>query len=98
MHREAEYLTTGFYGTSTTFGNSFILEGTLDICKLLRKSESQLVEMSQLRGNAASNPTEGYFLEIGLFSFSSNPGAITVVTDIEYDAVFTEPVANYGDS
>jgi hypothetical protein len=90
--------TTGFYGSSTTSGNSFILRGSLDIAKLLKKTPKQLVEMANLRGDNSTNPAEGYFFEIGLFSFSSNPGAITVICDIEYDAVFTEPRVNSGDS
>jgi len=91
-------LAAAFYGSSTSSGNTFTLTGSLDILKLLRKSQNQLVEMANLRGSSAANPSEGYFLEIGLFSFSSNPGAITVISDLEFDSVFTEPVTNFGDS
>jgi len=89
---------TGFYGNSTSTGNAFIISGSLNIARLLGKTPQQLVEMANLRGDSASNPTEGYFFEVGLFSFSSDPGVITVICDIEYDAVFTEPKFNSGDS
>jgi len=91
-------LASAFYGSSTSTGNTFTLTGSLDILKLLRKKQDELVEMANLRGSSAANPAEIYFLEVGLFSFSSNPGAITVISDIEFDSVFTEPVTNYGDS
>jgi hypothetical protein len=91
-------LASGFYGGSTTTGNSFVLSGDLNICKLIHKTPQQVVEMANLRGSVASDPAEGYFFELGLFSFSSNPGAITVICDIEYDAIFTEPICTAGDS
>jgi len=91
-------LASAFYGSSTSTGNTFTLTGSLDVLKLLRKKQNELVEMANLRGSSAANPVEGYFLEVGLFSFSSNPGAITVISDIEFDSVFTEPVTNFGDS
>jgi len=89
---------TAFYGQAGGVGNQFILKGELDIAKLLRKTPQQLIEMANLRGTSAANPTEGYFFEIGLFSFSNNPGAITVLCDLEYDAVFSEPVVDSGAS
>lgn len=91
-------LGSGFYGASQTTGNSWVLSGDLSICKLLHKTPQQVVEMSNLRGTVASDPAEGYFFEVGLFSFSSNPGAVTVLCDIEYDAVFSEPICTAGDS
>jgi len=75
-----------------------VLQGTISIAKLLGKTDQQLVEMANLRGDASSNPVEGYFFELGLMGVSSNPGAITVIVELEYDAVFTEPVTNFGDS
>jgi len=107
MASQADYATcvekrnvmaTGFYGVATSTGNAFVLRGALNVARLLGKTEQQIVEMANLRGNASANPVEGYFFELGLFSFSFNPGAITVVSTIEYDAVFTEPKFNSGDS
>lgn len=89
---------SAFYGASMTTGMQFTLSGSLDIAKLLRKTPQQLIEMANLRGDSGANPLEGYFFEVGLFSFSSNPGSVTVICDVEYDAIFTEPRFNSGDS
>jgi len=89
---------TAFYGSATSTANSFTISGSLNLAHLLGKTPQQLIEMANLRGDSSANPVEGYFFEIGLFSFSSDPGTITVISDIEYDAVFTEPKFNSGDS
>jgi len=91
-------LCSGDYGAQGQIQSASAFYGQLSIPALLGKSRSQVIEMSQLRGTAAASPTEGYFFELGFFSESNNPGAITWVAEIEYDTVFSEPVANFGDS
>jgi len=89
---------SAFYGNATSTGNTFTISGSLDIAALLGKTPQQLIEMANLRGDSSNNPAEVFYFEVGLFSFSSNPGAITVISTVEFDAVFTEPKFNSGDS
>lgn len=91
-------LASSFYGSSGIPTLAPPLEGHINIPRVLQKPASQIVDAANYRGTSAANPTEGYFFEIGLFSFSSNPGAITIVTEMEFDAVFTEPIGTFGDS
>lgn len=91
-------LSSSFYGSSAMPTLAPPLEAHISIPRLLQKPSSQIIDAANYRGTVAANPTEGYFLEIGLFSFSSNPGAITLITEMEFSAVFTEPVCTFGDS
>jgi len=88
----------GAYSGQGGITSASAFEGQLSVSRLLGKTRRELVEMANLRGDAASNPAEGYFFELGFFSESNNPGAINFCAEIEYTAVFTEPVANFGDS
>jgi len=91
-------LASSFYGSSNQPTLAPPLEARINIPRILQKPSSQIIDAHDYRGTVAANPNEGYFFEIGLFSFSSNPGAITLITEMEFDAVFTEPICTFGDS
>jgi len=91
-------LASSFYGSSNLPTLPPPLEAQINIPRVLQKPASQIIDAANYRGTAAANPTEGYFFEIGLFSLSSNPGAITILSELEFNAVFTEPIGTFGDS
>lgn len=88
----------GPYGPVTGLQSANCYEGMLNIPALLGKTEREVVEMSNLRGSLNASPAETYYFELGFFSESSNPGAITWNAILEFDTVFTEPVSEFGDS
>jgi len=80
----------GSQGVTTAGGGTVICSARFSAKKFF--GTKFIVGGSQYRGSSTANPTEGAFFNVHHHSIAANnPGALSLVVQIDYIAVFSEP-------
>jgi hypothetical protein len=78
------------YHVTNTNPDRYVLNGAVDVSKFLNKPK--VLDDPQLFSTVAANPTQVIVAHIWIQNFNAAIATTNIVVEIEFDAVFTDPI------